>query len=996
MKKQDKSPQTSQIIEKAGAKEIPVLQGIEARKESASFPVVGIGASAGGLEALKHFLDHVPTESGMAFVIVQHLDPDHKGLLVELLQRITPMKVNQVEDQMRVAPNQVYVIPPNKNMTILNGILHLFDFVTARGLRLPIDYFFRSLADDRRDRSIGVILSGMGSDGTLGLRAIKEKVGLCLVQEPASANFDGMPRSAINAGLADIIAPAAELPGKILAFLHNPRPNFQPDVPLEDKDQRALEKIFVLLRMKTGHDFSLYKPNTIYRRIERRMGLHQIGKMANYVRFLQENPQEIELLFKELLIGVTSFFRDAGVWDQLRDTVIPALLADNPAKQVIRAWVPGCSTGEEAYSLAIVFKEAQEQMKPARKVSLQIFGTDIDSDAIDKARRGFYLPNIAADVSPERLRSFFVEEDHGFRVTKEIRETVIFAPQNIIADPPFTKMDILSNRNLLIYLSAELQRKIIPLFHYSLNPGGVLLLGNSESIGTYTSLFATIDSTSRLYRKKEYAGEMHLSNFTASLATALPGALPLRDSNQTVNLQSLAEHELLRLYSPAAVLTTDLGDIVYVHGRTGKYLEPATGKANMNLLAMAREELRYELRSAFHKALGQKNAVTVKGLPVGDSGGTQIVDITLQRLEGPEPLKGMVMIVFADMPTPPETAVTRSRWSTGPSVKFVQIQRELKFAQEELQRKQEEMQASHENLTSANEELQSANEEMQSTNEELTTSKEEMQSMNEELQTINNELQSKVDQLAQAENDMKNLLNSTDIATLFLDDELNVRRFTTQASSLIKLRASDEGRPITDIAADLIYPELAEDAREVLHTMVLVEKELPTRDGRWFTVKLMPYRTQDNRLDGLVITFVDISALKKLADHRKEVAEYTQNIVDTMHEPLLILDAQLRVVSASRSYYQFFAATPEKTEKRYIYDLGNRQWDSPRLRELLEDILPKATALDHFAIERDFPVIGKRSLLLNARKIFSEDGKAEWIVLAIRDTTTGIGGEMTS
>ena len=494
-----KKPSGPKMRKKGPAAPVPPKAPLPRTQKA--FPIVGIGASAGGLEALELFLKHVPAGSGMAFVIVQHLDPTHKGIMVELLQRTTPMPVVQVKDRLKVEPDRVYVIPPNKDMSILHGVLHLLDPAAPRGLRLPIDFFFRSLADDRQDRSIGVILSGMGSDGTLGLRAIKEKAGVVFVQAPASAKFDGMPRSAIDAGLADVVAPAEELPGRIIAYLKHAPLIARPDPSLEGKTQSALEKVFILLRTQTGHDFSLYKKSTIYRRIERRMGLHQIDKIATYVRFLQENPQEMELLFKELLIGVTSFFRDPPAWEQLKDEVIPALLAAHPNGGVLRAWAPGCSTGEEAYSLAIVFKEALEQVKPAGNFSLQIFATDLDRDAIDKARAGVYPANIAADVSPERLRRFFVQEEHGYRVGKEIREMVVFAPQNVIMDPPFTKLDLLVCRNLLIYLAPELQKKLLPLFHYSLNPGGILFLGSAETIGAFTDLFAPLAGKTRLYRR---------------------------------------------------------------------------------------------------------------------------------------------------------------------------------------------------------------------------------------------------------------------------------------------------------------------------------------------------------------------------------------------------------------------------------------------------------------------------------------------------------------
>jgi len=851
-----------------------------ARESSRPFPIVGIGASAGGLEALELFLANVPADSGMAFVIVQHLDPTHKGIMAELLQRGTSMPVFQVKDRMRVEANCVYVIPPNKDMSILHGVLHLLDPLAPRGLRLPIDFFFRALADDQQEHSIGVILSGMGSDGTLGLRAIKEKAGVVFVQEPASAKFDGMPRSAIEAGLADVIAPVEALPGKISAYLQHVPLITKPGRPDEYTAQSALEKVVILLRGQTGHDFSLYKKSTVYRRIERRMGLHQIDKIANYVRFLQENPQEVELLFRELLIGVTSFFRDPEAWEQLQAEVLPALLAGGASNQALRAWIPACATGEEAYSLAILFKEtleAQNSRKPAQNITLQIFATDLDQQAIEKAREGVFPANIAADVSAKRLDRFFVKVERGYQVAKSIRETVIFAPQNIIMDPPFTKLDLLSCRNLLIYLTPELQKKLLPLFHYSLNPGGFLFLGNAETVGNFTNLFAPLAGKTRLYRRLDSALTTEPIEFPATFVPAQPSA-PARPLKPTANLQTLADQLLLQTYSPAAALTNDKGDILYISGRTGKYLEPAAGKANWNIFAMAREGMRYELTGAFQKALRQKETVTLKNLVVGTNGGKQVVNVTIQPLSGPNTLQGMVMIVFTDVAAIPKTKTTGK--PRGDTAHAAELEQELEHARQEVQGIREEMQTSQEELKSANEELQSTNEELQSTNEELTTSKEELQSMNEELHTLNQELQTRLDELSRTNNDMKNLLDSTDIATLFLDNSLCVRRFTSETSKVTKLIPGDVGRPITDIASALLYPELADDARQALRTLIKVERQIPTPDGNWFAACILPYRTLENMIDGVVITFTDITAYKTLEAEQRATEARLREMMD--------------------------------------------------------------------------------------------------------------------
>ena len=862
----------------------PSPQADNARSTGRSiFPIVGIGASAGGLEVLELFLKNVPVGSGMAFVIVQHLDPTHKGILAELLQRVTPMKVSQIKDRTRVQPDCVYVIPPNKDLSILHGVLHLLDPVAPRGLRLPIDFFLRSLAADSEDHSIGVILSGMGADGTLGLKAIKEKAGVVFVQDPASAKFDGMPRSAVEAGLADIVAPVEALPGKIIAFLHHMPLVASPGLAEEDKGHSAFEKIVILLRSQTGHDFSLYKKNTVYRRIERRMGIHQIHRIATYVRFLQENPQELELLFKELLIGVTSFFRDPAAWEVLKTQVIPALLKDRPPGQALRVWVPACATGEEAYSLAIVFKEALEQLDPARSHTLQIFATDLDQDAIEKARTGVFPANIAADVSPERLSRFFIQLEHGYQVAKPVRNMVIFAPQNVIMDPPFTRLDLVSCRNLLIYLTPELQKKLLPLFHYSLNPGGVLFLGNAETVGEFTDFFAPLEGKARLYRRLKSGQRAEPVEFPASFTPARTGVPPPPKAlKPPANLQSQAEQLLLHRYSPAAVLVNDKGDILFISGRTGKYLEPAAGKANWNLFAMAREGLRYELSDAFRKALRQKDAVTRKNMKVGTNGGMQAVDFTVQAIAEPEALRGLVMIVFTDVVTPPETkGPAKAKGRPASSARVAALERDFAQARQELQTTREEMQTSQEELKAANEELQSANEELQSTNQELTTSQEEMQSMNEELQTLNTELRYNVADLSRLNNDMKNLLDSTEAATVFLDPALRVRLFTAGANRIFKLILADVGRPITDITSELAYPELADDAREVLRTLAVHEQPVATRDGRWFLVRIMPYRTLENMIDGMVMTFVDITASRTLERKlRATQAGMEQHIAD--------------------------------------------------------------------------------------------------------------------
>jgi len=899
------------VTKKAKSQALPA--GKIPKKGKENFPIVGIGASAGGLEALEQFLSNVPENSGMAYVVIQHLDPTQKGMLPELLQRITPMKVYQVADRMPVKVNCVYVIPPNKSMSILNGVLHLFDPVETRGMRLPIDFFLRSLADDRGDLSIGVILSGMGSDGSTGLRAIKERNGIVAVQEPADAKFDSMPRSAIELVLVDILAAARELPGRLIDFLKH-IPAIRSDLSIEIKDKSSLEKIIILLRTYTGNDFSLYKKNTLYRRIERRMTVHKIDKIVTYVHFLQGNPKEVEILFKELLIGVTSFFRDSAAWVRLKEILLPEMLSAIQPGMVLRAWVPGCSTGEEAYSLAIVFREALENANQHGGTTLQVFATDIDPDAIDIARKGIYPANIAADISPDRLNRYFIVTEDGYRIKTEIREMVVFAQHNVILHPPFTRIDILSCRNLLIYMDPELQKKLIGLFYYSTNPDAIMLLGSSETPGNQNHLFTPVDNKLRLYKRTRSGHLPEYFDFPSSFSrskSTVPRDLLI--DNKALNFQVVADRLLLDYYSPAGVLVNEYGDVIYIHGHTGKYLEPAAGKANMNIFAMLREELRNEFHHAFRRAVTNKETIVLHNLRVTTNGITQIVNIDIRWIDKPELLYGTLMIIFAEVK---EVAAVRPASKTkGQSkdpTREKELETELQRMREVMQNSLEEVHTSQEELHSTNEELQSTNEELQSTNEELTTSKEEMQSLNEELQTVNAELQAKVDDYSRVNNDMKNLLNSTEIATLFLDKELNIRRFTLQATKIFKLIKSDIGRPFTDQASDLSYPELADDAREVLLTLAFIQKEVGSKDGRWFLVRIMPYRTFDDRIDGLVITFINISEQKRTEQKLLESEKKNRIMLSATTEVKIVLADDSSVIDLSPEAESFFGKNREE------------------------------------------------------------------------------------
>ncbi len=855
------------------------------------FPVVGIGASAGGLAAFEAFFSGMPVdaEPGMAFVLVQHLAPDHKSILSNLIQRYTRMQVFEVEDGMPVQPNCAYIIPPNRDMAFLNGTLQLLEPSAPRGQRLPIDFFFRSLAQDQHELAIGVVLSGTGSDGTQGVRAIKGEGGIALAQNPESTEYDGMPRSAIATGLVDYVLPPAEMPAQLIAYVSHAfgKPP-KAESPLAPKTENALKKIFILLRVQTGHDFSQYKPSTIQRRIERRMAVHQIEAIEPYITYLQQTPAEVEALFLDLLIGVTHFFRNPDAFKALEEQAIPKLFANTPAFATIRAWAPGCSTGEEAYSIAILMQEHMESLK--QNYMVQIFATDIDSQAIATARAGLYPASIAADISPERLARFFVAEPGGsaYRIQKSIRDMLIFSEQDVIKDPPFSKVDLLSCRNLLIYMGADLQKKLIPLFHYALKPGGVLFLGPSETVGEFGDLFGALDRSSKLYlRKENMHGSTHvaLGRFlplmtaqpeAASRATrkpALPDKLPLRE---------LTEQALLQQAGLAGALVDGHGDIFYLHGRTGLYLEPAPGKAGVNnILKMAREGLRSDLAAALHKAAGTKGIICHPGLRVKTNGDFTIVNLTVRPIAldyAEKQETPLFLIVLEDAPKfDPEQmvqiaaahAMTGAADSpdTGADARIAMLEQELRAKEEYLQTAIEELETSNEELKSSNEEMQSVNEELQSTNEELETSKEELQSVNEELATVNAELQTKVADLSRANNDMNNLLAGTGIATVFVDHQLRILRFTPTSTQIINLILSDVGRPVGHIVSNLVgYDRLVADVQAVLDSLIPKEETVQTTAGAWFTMRIQPYRTIDNVIEGAVLTFVNVTEMKQAQD----------------------------------------------------------------------------------------------------------------------------------
>jgi two-component system CheB/CheR fusion protein len=981
---------------KAGARQVRSTKKPKVAKKAAStsklkqptFHVVGMGASAGGLEAFQEFFSGMPADSGIAFILVPHLDPSHISILPEIIQKSTEMEVITVEDGTKIQKDRVYITPANKDMAVLQGAIQLIDPIQDRALRLPIDYFLRSLAADLRERAVGIILSGMGSDGTLGIKAIKEELGLVMVQDPATAKFDSMPRNAVNTGMVDYILSPRQMSEQLLKYTrHATQATAVKAVPVEGEVPNALKKVIILLRDRTGHDFSLYKVNTLCRRIERRLNVHQIDNVSDYLRFVQKFPHEIDNLYKDLLIGVTNFFRDPEAFDILENQALPMLMDNKPEGYIFRVWVAGCSTGEEAYSIGIAFKEHQEKLN--KKFEIQIFGTDIDAESIDVARAGIYQKSGMVDISQERLDRYFLAENSSYQIRKDIREMLIFATHSIIKDPPFTKMDLISCRNLLIYLEPELQKKLLPMFHYCLNESGVLFLGPSETTGGYTDLFSTIDKKWKIYQAKP-APSLYEDILELPLAPTRfreKGARP--NPVRELNITQVAEKVLLEKYAPPSVIINTKGDIIYIHGSTGNYLELAPGTVRWNILDMARGVLRTKVPLAIRAAVSQKQEVRYDNLVVKSNGVTDKVHLIVKPLSESEATRGLMMVVF--QPAAPlksaEPVGKKEKSSRGAKVNPLvdELEQELRLTRESLQTTVEELETSNEELKSTNEELQSTNEELQSSNEELETSKEELQSVNEELITVNTELEEKNRQFESSNDDMKNLLNSIDIPTIFLDSKMRIKRFTSNIEHIANLISSDIGRPISDISTKLTYKNMEEDAVQVMEKLGHKVVEVQTREGAWYSMSISPYRTYNNVLDGVVITFSDIGELISAANEKEEALALSENIIQTLREPFLVLDGKLQIISTNSAFYSGFKSTREKTLGKYIYDLGNRQWDIPDLRRLLEEIIPRDNKLDNFEVVHEFPEIGIRRFLLNARKVKQGKGTGEYILIAFEN-----------
>ncbi|MGI4884844.1 MAG: CheR family methyltransferase [Janthinobacterium lividum] len=968
--------------------------------EAGKFPVVALCGSAGSLEAFELFFGALPARPGPAFVVVTHLGTTPHSQLAQVLQNFTPLPVAEATDGLRVRPNHVYVIPPDADLSLLRGCLFVLRPTQPPGHRLPIDFFLASLAKDAGARAVCIIFSGLGADGSLGLKAVMEGFGMVMAQDPATAAFDAMPRAALATEFVDAVRAPGQLPAELLAYtarlqaVGSSRLRQPPEGPAQPA--HALQKIFLLIRQRTGHDFSFYKRNTMFRRIERRMNAHQISEFTQYVRYLQHNPAEVEQLFRELLIGVTKFFRDAAAFESLQGHLQQLVLAKEP-RGTVRVWAPGCSTGEEVYSLAMLLLECLDAVGHGRGVKLQLFATDISPDAIDFARAGRYPAAIAADVAPARLARFFHFGDGHYHIRKEVRDVVVFALHDVNKDAPFTRLDLLCCRNLLIYLNAELQKNLLPVFHYALRPGGILFLGPSENLTSVQDLFQPLDGKWKISRRLETsAGAARLLNFPfamsvsprppASHPTTMPSATAARPGGP---FAALVQKTLLAAYTPPAVVITPKGEILYVNGRTGKYLEPAPGVGSLNLFEMAREELRVEISGAVHRALQTRADVTVDQARVATATGPQQLRLSVRHLGAPEALAGLLLVAFEDQPTPRRG---RRAKDGGPAAAAdirdaaAALDRELQYTKHRLQTTVEEMESSVEELKSANEELQSANEELQSTNEEAMTNKEEMQSLNEELMTLNMQYLAKTEEFSQTASDMKNLLDATEIATIFLDNELIIKRFTPHVGNIISLVPSDVGRPLAHFASNLRYAHLLRDAQQVLDRLTSVEANIQTTRDEWYTMRILPYRSLDNYINGAVVTFTDVTALKQLEAQLQETARFADSLQEAVPQPSVALDAQLRVRLANPAFAQAFGLVAAEVRGQPLAALSGGAWNQPALLAQLAQLLDLAHPHHHFdglALTADFAGLGPRHVVLYGRRLLRQGQPTGQVLLGV-------------
>ena len=960
--------------------------------ENTYFPVVGIGASAGGLEAVTALIKQLPLNTGMAFILVQHLAPSHESMLAELLARETALPVIEIKDGMQVEPNHFYVIPPNTNLGILHGVLNLMPREVELGQHLPIDFFLRSLAKDLASHAIGVILSGSASDGVQGLMEIKAAGGITFAQDEDSAAYSSMPRNAVAAGCVDYVLPPHRIARELARIGQHPflaisGTKQQETLSAEDDN---LRKIFLLLRQHTNTDFTYYKQSTILRRIKRRILLHKLTRMDEYVRYLQETPNEVDALFRDLLINVTSFFRDEEAFDELKDMVFPAITKGKPTDQAIRIWVPGCSTGEEVYSIAICLFEYLGDL--AANTKIQFFATDLDGHAVDKARSGIYQDTIVNTVSAKRLQRFFNKVEEGYQIAKHVRDVCIFAQQNVFKDPPFSRMDMISCRNLLIYLSPILQQKVMPIFHYALNNNGYLMLGTSETIGRYADLFRIVDKKNKIYQKKSAPLQLSADFAKSGLVEKWENTKLIQPPANWSNfdIQREADRIVLKKYSPPGVVINEDMDVVQFRGHTGAFLEPAAGDANLNLLRMARNGLQVGLRNAIHFVIENNISARKEGLRITHNSDMKTINIEVDPILGPPNSSRYFLVSFQEnkidvLQQDSEQAEHDESISTVESRENLRLKEELSATQEYMHSIIEQQEVINEELTSANEEIQASNEELQSTNEELETAKEELQSSNEELATVNDEMESRNTELENLSNDLSNLIAGLSIPIVMVNNDLSIRRFSPAAEKLLNLIPPDVGRPITHIKANIIVPQLEETLLKVIDTVTSEKMELQDKAGYWYTVNIRPYKTQDNKINGAVVAFIDINEMKNSLDSAEWSKNYAEAIIAAIRYPLLVLDKNLRVISASEMFYNTFHTQEKDTIGNLLYHLGNGQWGIPKLRHKLEETITEQKNFDDFLVEHDFENIGIRRMRISGRPIVSVSNSDAVVLMQIED-----------
>ena len=960
----------------------------EKSKQKGFFPIVTLGGSAGSFHSFEKFLTHTPPDTGFAYVIIMHLDPRKNMEISGMLQAYTSMPVLEAEDGTKIVPNHVYVIPPAKDMGIHNGNLLLFKASRTKGAHMSIDYFLQSLAEDQWNYAVAIIFSGMGADGETGVRMIKEKLGMVMVQDPTTAEYQSMPEASIKSGLVDYILAPEEMPAKLIQYLNHPALHepIMGDLVNERNSQSHLQKILMLLRSHTGHDFTLYKKNTITRRIERRIAFHQLPDYLHYVNYMREHPLEIETLFKELLIGVTKFFRDSQAFQILKDALY-SRLTKKTEEESIRIWIAGCSTGEEAYSLAILVIEYLTVLKIKRLPKVQIFATDLDPRAIDHARAGFYFSNIISELSPERLERFFVKKSNGYVVKKEVREMIVFAQHNIIKDAPFTKLDLLCCRNVMIYLTTDLQKKLLPVFHYSLNNNGLLFLGPAESVGIYSDAFNVVDSKWKLYERKEGVSALSkMVDFPFNISSH--NNKMERDSSDKPIKGAITEafqKILLEQYTPASLLVNDKGEILYINGKMDKYLQFHSGEAVMNIHKMAREEIKYALGNAIYQAQIQKDTVVATDLKISVSGFAHMMDFSVEYINDMQ-LHGCLIIAFTDK------GKVKKRHSAKTNTKFTQssevdeLEKELIYTKQQLHTTIEQMETSLEELKSTNEELQSTNEELQSTNEEALTTKEEMQSLNEELMTINLQYQNKAEELTRLNNDMKNLLDNTEIGTIFLDNHLNILRFTPQVTRLFNVIPTDVGRSITHIVSNFDYPSIEHVIVEVIEKLNGRELEVRTKQHDWYNLRIMPYRTMDNFISGAVLTFTKITPLKAMEIRLSTLMAFVQSRVNQYEFPALILDHEKKVLAANSAFLKTFGLRDFEIKEQFLMEVVHNKWNTNKLDLIMQD-----GALDgEIYLQHDFPGMGNRKMVVTLESIFDESSqRVVCIIMTFKEKSNG-------